>query len=425
MKLTRSTQKPVEPATTEQTQTAESQASAPVVGSASAPVVGSASAPAGGSASAPVVGSASAPVIGTASAPVVASASAPNTEQGAKVGARQYAERSTGDELTTLAAGVGKTADVAVAYANAGKHELAKRRLGEAAEQLDALKTKLAGETGGLHPGMWTGSQAALQTASAALESAKVAVESTKGVAAVSEGKSTKTRTVLLFGLSANPPTGMGGHAGIVNWGGKHLQVDVPNDEHPELAKENVPMDEVWVMPVYKHLFSSKGNLVDFEHRFAMAKIAFESLPDLEGKVHVSDIERKVITGAVAQAEKRGESAKSVRVGTIDIVEQLMADHPDTQFVLALGGDTYQDLKGGKWKRGDELQQKLPIVVIPRKGVDGVEGSEDNAPQLSDISSTKVRASTDLEMLQAVLHPDVLKYMQEHELYAFAKDASA
>ncbi len=351
-----------------------------------------------------------------------AQASPPSVADQAKVGAQGYAPTEAGDDVAALAFGVSKTAEVAVAYALAGKPDLARRRLESANEQLETLSQQLGGEGAGLHPGMWSGSQEILQSATEAVTAATAAVAEAKAVVPVSEGKPTKARTVMLFGLSANPPTHMGGHAGIVSWGAENLKADLPNDEKPELARENVAMDEVWVMPVFKHLFSSKSNLVDFDHRFNMAKLAFENLPGIEGRVKVSDVERQVITEALDQAVQKGEGPESVRVGTIDIVERLIADNPDTEFVLALGGDTYRDLKGGKWKRGDDLQAQVPIVVIPRKGVDGVEGSEDNGPELTDISSTKVRGSIDLEFLQGALHPDVLQYIQDHDLYAFEQE---
>lgn len=62
----------------------------------------------------------------------------------------------------------------------------------------------------------------------------------------------------------------------------------------------------------------------------------------------------------------------------------------------------------------------VPIVALPRAGVDGVAGTEDNAPKLTDISSTKVRGSTDLEFLKGALEPDVLQYILDKKLYAFA-----
>jgi hypothetical protein len=45
-------------------------------------------------------------------------------------------------------------------------------------------------------------------------------------------------KKICLFGLSADPPTGYGGHVGIVQ----------------TLQQQRI-WDEVWVMPVYRHTF--------------------------------------------------------------------------------------------------------------------------------------------------------------------------
>lgn len=319
-------------------------------------------------------------------------------------------------------------AGLAVRYAAAGKHRIAGDVLREGREGLAALALSTgyaAGQTGALHPGMWKAkggeAQAPVARAEASLERASREVAELAHVKPVGDGRADVKKTVLLFGLSANPPTGMGGHAGIVAWGGKDLRVDLPNDEAPAQARERVGIDEVWVLPVYKHAFASKSNLLPFEHREAMAKRAFENLPGLEGRVHVKDAEKRVIQAAFGAAEAAGTDPAQVRVGTIDVVRTLMKEHPDTQFVLALGGDTYADLRGGKWKEGDTLQQLVPIVVLPRAGVAGVEGTEENAPKLTDISSTQVRGSTDEAFLAQALHPEVLAYMKAHKLYAFAE----
>lgn len=55
-----------------------------------------------------------------------------------------------------------------------------------------------------------------------------------------------RIKRVCLFGTSANPPTGLGGHAGIV----KFLASMIRDDQSNELL-----FDEVRVLPVYKHMF--------------------------------------------------------------------------------------------------------------------------------------------------------------------------
>lgn len=307
-------------------------------------------------------------------------------------------------------------ASLAVKYAQAGKHRIAEDVMRDARGSLELLVAATGAEVS-LHQGKF---KSHVGQAQKALDAAAAELESLAGLKAVGDRKGeAPKKTVLIFGLSANPPTGMGGHAGIVSWGAKDLRVDLPNDDEPKKAREQVAVDEVWVLPVYKHAFASKSNLLPFEHREAMAKLAFEGLPGLEGKVQVKDTERQVIEAALAKGKAEGLPPEKVRVGTIDMIRSLMEEHKDTQFVLALGGDTFADLRGGKWKEGDTLQQLVPIVVLPRAGVDGVEGTEKNAPKLTDISSTKVRGSTDEAFLSEALHPSVLAYIKANKLYAF------
>jgi nicotinic acid mononucleotide adenylyltransferase len=365
----------------------------------------------------------------TTAAPV-----APTARQAAQLGVRAYTESKLGgvgvrpDLTETFERGT-RFAEAAVAYARLGKHQLAARRLGDAREQLDKLaaaaeKAPVALDSGNVHPGLWSAKareNPAVSALRAGIEVAAGQVEASASVAAVTDAPPAWDRVVMLFGSSCNPPTGLGGHAGIVSWGAKDLAVDVPRDAQPQQAREDVAIDEVWVLPVYKHIFSSKSGLLPFEDRFQMAKLGFEQLPGLEGRVRVVDAERQVMTKAVADAEAAGLPPESVRVGTVDVVRQLRDQHPGTQFVLALGADTYADLVAGKWKEGDALREMLPIVVVPRKGVDGVAGSEEASPDLSDISSTKVRGLMDVEFLKKALHPDVLQYMIDHQLYAFGE----
>jgi nicotinic acid mononucleotide adenylyltransferase len=52
------------------------------------------------------------------------------------------------------------------------------------------------------------------------------------------EEQSTGKKLICLFGLSADPPTGYGGHVGIA-----------------QTLQQQERWDEVWVMPVYRHTF--------------------------------------------------------------------------------------------------------------------------------------------------------------------------
>jgi ribose-phosphate pyrophosphokinase len=239
---------------------------------------------------------------------------------------------------------------------------------------------------------------------------------STNGVARVSDAPpALKKKTVFLFGTSANPPTGKHGHTGIVAWGTRDLKIDAP-----EGGTEQIGIDETWVLPVYVHPFAakqrSKRNLLPFEHRMNMSRLSFESIPGLEGRVKVMDTERVVVEDAFQRAAERGAPESEVRVGTIDVVRKLIADHPDCRFVLGLGADDYADLRRGDWKESAALQALVPIVVIPRKGVSS-EATCAGAPELSDISASRIRASKDLALLERELEAPVTRYLLDNGLW--------
>lgn len=212
------------------------------------------------------------------------------------------------------------------------------------------------------------------------------------------------SRRILLFGLSANPPTGAGGHCGLV----RHF------------CEEGM-FDELWIVPVYRHMFRSKREqLVDFETRYEMCCAAFEELSSPECLVQVVRAEKEVFDAAVAA---HGGPAEDVSVGTYDLVRYLSGQHPDAHFSFLMGTDTYADLRSGKWRRSEDLLDLLSIAVVRRLG-------EPEAPELrpqdslhevassTDVSSTAVRQSTSMTELGELVHPKVLQIMLREGLYA-------
>ena len=225
--------------------------------------------------------------------------------------------------------------------------------------------------------------------------------------------------TVALFGLSANPPTGKGGHLGIVDWCANSLFVDAPNDSDPEQAFESLPVDQVWVLPVYKHAFSEKSTLLSFEHRVAMAKLCFEDSSHNRAQVRVLELEKELFLRSRDWRTQDGNQSTSTRLGSIDLIRMLQSDFPKYQFVFVMGGDTYRDFRQGKWKGGFSLQELLPIVVCARQGIEFEPDPLMNLLHLQDVSSTLVRNSIDIEFLNKCLEPKVLDYIRQHQLYAF------
>ncbi len=145
-------------------------------------------------------------------------------------------------------------------------------------------------------------------------------------------------RHICLFGLSANPPTGRAGHQGIVSW----------------LVKLE-KFDEVWVLPVYNHMFSSKRQLAPFDDRLEMCRRSFEHLEagprSRPCAVRVLDTEKAVCLKRVAQF------GEGTRTGTADILDELKQQLPGAAFSLCLGEDTYRGLAGGTWRRAGDIAE--------------------------------------------------------------------
>lgn len=226
-----------------------------------------------------------------------------------------------------------------------------------------------------------------------------------------------RRRQVCLFGTSANPPTGDGGHRGIVR-------------ALCQLGR----FDEVRVLPVYQHPFSSKRNvLVSYEHRMNMCRLAFEGITP----VHVSNAEERLFQRLV-QSNMSKDEVQSIRVGTADLLEMLMSEEPETDFSFCFGADTFMDLTAWKWRRSKDVLDLLEgrLVVLHRKGMtnDDLHGRVDqvnkgegrgqtvllHVPSLLDVSSSRVRSTTDEENLSTMLSPEVLEYIKKNKLYAFA-----
>jgi nicotinate-nucleotide adenylyltransferase len=147
---------------------------------------------------------------------------------------------------------------------------------------------------------------------------------------------------VAFFGGSFNPP-----HVA-------HLLAAV-------YALSVAPVDQVLVVPVYKHPFAKE--LAPFEERLAMCELAMGWIP----RVTVSSVERDL----------GGESL------TLRTLRHLAAAHPEWRMRLLVGSDVLPDL--GKWHRFDEIAKIAAPLVLPRAGA----SSED--PVLPEVSSTRVR----------------------------------
>jgi len=236
-----------------------------------------------------------------------------------------------------------------------------------------------------------------------------------------------RKRRICCFGTSANPPTGRGGHVGVVE---ALLQWKDPH-----------PFDEIMVLPVYRHTFASKRDqLLDFDHRVAMCRLAFSNLSP---RVVVSRAEERSFE-RLARGVTSEEEMASLRVGTADLLEMLLQEEQQgaqngmtTEFSFCLGADTFMDLTDWKWKRSKDVLRLLEgrLVVIHRKGVAHEKELQErvhrvnttmdgqviflDVPELKKVSSSMARQITDVGKLKKVAPPDVADYIVSHQLYGF------
>ena len=165
-------------------------------------------------------------------------------------------------------------------------------------------------------------------------------------------------------------------------------------------AISTAPIDELLVVPVYRHPFAKE--LAPFEYRLEMCRLAFGWIPG----VAISTVER----------ELGGDSL------TLRTVEHLAAAHPDWAFRLLVGADVMHDR--AKWHRWDRIAELAPPLVLGRGGVKtpvddaGVEMLP--AVVLPEVSSTDIRAALARGRLDEVrerVPSKVVDYIVAHGLY--------
>jgi nicotinate-nucleotide adenylyltransferase len=161
------------------------------------------------------------------------------------------------------------------------------------------------------------------------------------------------------------------------------------------------PVDEVLVIPVYRHPFSKE--LAPFEDRLAMCRLAVGWLP----RVEVSAVER----------ELGGESR------TLRTLEHFAAAHPGWAMRLLVGADVLPDLP--KWHRFERIAELAWPIVLGRAGfppaaaleVPALEVTEVSLPQVSSTEVREALAAGDVDAVRWRLPSAVLEYIVEHGLY--------
>ena len=171
--------------------------------------------------------------------------------------------------------------------------------------------------------------------------------------------------------------------------------------------KDEFSLDRVVLIPTYSTPLKDNSEIISGEHRLSMCRLATEKIPYIE----VSDIE----------VGRKGISYTS------DTVNALKND--EEELFLIVGADMFLTLE--KWHDFRSLFENVTVLAAPRDGMDinilrkkynelkqyGCRALFSKDP-IGDLSSTFIREKLKRgEDISAFLHPDVLRYIKEHELY--------
>ena len=186
-----------------------------------------------------------------------------------------------------------------------------------------------------------------------------------------------------IFGTSADPPHN--GHMMVV-----------------QMLIDSKHYDEVWILPVYVHMFSSKDkSLSPFDQRMEMCRLAFEHYSTTSCSVKVLPIERLICEGATMVND-----GNPVRVGSSLILDIIHLLYPGTNgyTTFVLGSDTFLDLIKGKWKNAGSILLENNIAVVERGLVRNGEGdtADNSVTEIDDPISSAIANCT-------VVNPSELK----------------
>ena len=192
-------------------------------------------------------------------------------------------------------------------------------------------------------------------------------------------------------------------------------------------------VDEVWLMVSPQNPLKRDLALLDENERLAMARLAVTPYPTLQACDFEFTLPRPSYTYHTLQA--------------------LREAYPDYEFSLIIGEDNWQCFD--RWYRGEDISRETPIVVYPRdiegelkvitamqenslsSGADEKEAlvamtvasasrrglrqqfREIGLPKLLPYSSTEVRhLIAEGKDVSHMLHPDVVRYINDHHFYA-------
>jgi len=159
-------------------------------------------------------------------------------------------------------------------------------------------------------------------------------------------------------------------------------------------------VDRVWLMPVHQHPFAKE--LAPFEDRVRMCELAAARF---SGGIEVTRVEAEAPAGSK----------------TIDVLELLIARHPEHHFSLVIGTDILPERS--KWKQFDRIEKLVEVIVIQRTGYPSPLG---RGPALPEVSSTEVRRRLERgEDVSELVPREVVGYVRERGLYLAGPPSTA
>lgn len=197
----------------------------------------------------------------------------------------------------------------------------------------------------------------------------------------------------------------------IAVFGGTFDPVHIGHVKIAETILNGNHADKVLVLPAWEPPHKNKIR-TPYEHRLAMAKLAFADIQNAE----VSDLE----------SVWRFEPSYSIRV--LSAFQEL---YPDDTILMVIGGDSLKNF--GSWYKPQELAEKFGFIIYPRpdevcdfdslsliigqKNAEKMRSNVINAP-FYEISSTFLRKKlANSENVANFISENVLNYIIEKNLY--------
>jgi len=189
---------------------------------------------------------------------------------------------------------------------------------------------------------------------------------------------------------------------------------DPPHLAHHALAQAAVAqfqLNQLLIMPTGQAWHKSR-ELTAAEHRLAMARLAFEDVPQV-------------------QVDAR-ETQRTGPTYTFDTLTELRQEHPHAELFLFIGSDQARAFH--TWHQWQGILKLATVVEARREVVTGAEGAQaaqwHNTPQEKPVVSavlqmpnmpcnaTDIRASiAQGQPISEWLSPSVWHYIQQHRLY--------